>query len=266
MLKKIISKLEEINYEKYLNEFKLNELNGINAPSTLNKDVKKWETISPDNNTPSPPEFDDLIRIHFLILLLKSRVVMEFGVGKSTAVILDALKKNKVRHSQYVMDNLRITNPFNLYSVDNSDYWLNKVKEEIGQNSNWYPHLSDCNMGEFNGRICTYYQNLPNIKPDFIYLDAPSQFGINGAVRGISTNSSDRMPMAADILSMEYFLEPGTFILVDGRTANARFLKNNFQREWEYEYLVEYDQHYFWLNESPLGKWNKESLLFTEIF
>ena len=29
--------------------------------------------------------------------------------------------------------------------------------------------------------------------------------------------------MAADILSIEHFLHPGTLIVIDGRTANARF-------------------------------------------
>ena len=33
--------------------------------------------------------------------------------------------------------------------------------------------------------------------------------------------------MAADILAIEHFLVSGTLIVVDGRTANARFLKAN---------------------------------------
>ena len=86
---------------------------------------------------------------------------------------------------------------------------------------------------EFNGKLCTYYDNLPNISPDLIYLDGPDQFSSIGSLRGLSTRSSDRMPMFADILSFEHFLTP-TLIVIDGRSANARFLKSNLQRNWDY--------------------------------
>jgi hypothetical protein len=79
-------------------------------------------------------------------------------------------------------------------------------------------------MGTFNDRVCTYYDFLPNVSPDFIYIDGPNQHGTLGDIGGISTRHKDRMPMSADILRMEHFLLPGTLIVVDGRTANARFL------------------------------------------
>ena len=37
--------------------------------------------------------------------------------------------------------------------------------------------------------------------------------------------------MICDILKIEYFLVPGTIIVVDGRTANAIYLKNNFKKK-----------------------------------
>jgi len=64
--------------------------------------------------------------------------------------------------------------------------------------------------------------------------------------------------MAADILAMEHFLLPGTLILIDGRTANARFIKANLQRDWSYFYFEAYDQHIFELTEKPLGNINKK--------
>ena len=106
------------------------------------------------------------------------------------------------------------------------------------------------------------YDNFPNICPDLIYLDAPDQFSSIGDVRGISTNHPDRLPMSADILTFEHFLLPGTLIVVDGRTANARFLKTNLQRDWIYHYSEEYDQHFFELKETPLGIYNKRQIEF----
>jgi hypothetical protein len=108
----------------------------------------------------------------------------------------------------------------------------------------------------FNGRICTYYENLPNVNPDLIYLDGPDQHNTIGDIRGIHTREMERLPMAADLLAIEHFLLPGTLIIVDGRTANARFLKANFQRNWEYSYSADFDQHFFELIEPPLGPYN----------
>ena len=118
-------------------------------------------------------------------------------------------------------------------------------------------HKASLKMGTFADRVCTYYDPLPNICPDLIYLDGPDQFSPIGDIRGISTRHMDRLPMAADILAIEHFLLPGTLIVVDGRTANARFLKTNLQRDWIYCHDVSADQHFFELSESPLGVYNK---------
>jgi hypothetical protein len=93
-------------------------------------------------------------------------------------------------------------------------------------------------------------------------LDGPDQFSPEGDVRGLSTNHPDRMPMSGDIITIEHFLTPGTLIVVDGRTANARFLKENLQRNWEYHHSSDYDQHYFEHKESPLGIYNKKQIEF----
>ena len=117
-------------------------------------------------------------------------------------------------------------------------------------------------MDVFNHRICTTFNNFPNVCPDFIYLDGPDQFVPSGDINGISTKHEDRMPMVSDILRMEHFLLPGTVILVDGRTANARFMKSNFQQNWEYKHYPDYDIHIFKNIESALGVYNKKELSF----
>ena len=95
-----------------------------------------------------------------------------------------------------------------------------------------------------------------SLNPDLIYLDAPSQFNVKGTVNNISTSHLDFMPMACDILKIEYFLRPGTIIIVDGRTANYNFIKNNLQREWKSFEDFRNEQFFLILNETPLGKLN----------
>jgi hypothetical protein len=259
---------KNLDYKKWCQDNKLNELFGIklNVDTEVDKKTVKnlYETVSPENKTPFPPEFDDLTRLHFLARSRKVTTILEFGVGKSTVVFADALKKNKEEFGEFVKENLRRANPFEVHCVENVQEWIDKCKQDFSSDllSFAHFHFSEVEMATFNSRACTMYKKLPNICPDLIYLDAPDQFGVLGDVHGISTESADRLPMSADILVLEPFLLPGTLIVVDGRTSNARFLKNNFQRNWEYKHFTQEDIHTFELVERPLGKLNEKQLRF----
>ena len=69
------------------------------------------------------------------------------------------------------------------------------------------------------------------------------------------------MPMSSDIQRSNIF-KARNYIVVDGRAANSRFLKSNFQRKWKYSYNRTNDQHIFYLNEEPLGLLNQKQLNF----
>ena len=70
------------------------------------------------------------------------------------------------------------------------------------------------------------------------------------------------MPMSADILMYEFFLIPGTIIIIDGRAANANFLKKMFKRNWLYKYNKIIDQHYFILSDDSFGMHNDKLISF----
>ncbi len=190
---------------------------------------------------------------------------MEFGTGKSSTVFAHAISANKSLYNEYVKDNIRRQHAFELHCIDDDSEWLEHTKLNFPDTFLSVTHFHYCptEIGHFNHRLCTYYCNLPNIAPDVIYLDGPSQFSPSGDLRGLHTADMDRMPMSADILVMEHFLAPGTLIIVDGRTANARFLLCNLQRHWAYQYSEEFDQHFFELREEPLGIYNRAYLEFA---
>ena len=218
-------------------------------------------SVNPDLFEAFGAELDDLGRLNWLVNTRKVTTILEFGLGRSTIVFDDALSKNKSRDQHLIKDTLRRNNQYECHSVDNYENWIEEVKSKNQLDTVTY-HKADLLMGEFNGRVCTYYDPLPNLCPDLIYLDGPDQFSPVGSVRGVTTNHKDRMPMSADILSFEHFLTPGTLIVTDGRTANARFLKTNLQRDWIYCHDQDADQHYFELVEEPLGIYNKRQLEF----
>lgn len=256
--------LDEFGYDQYLkgNTFYLELLEEF--PSGFAKTVKApYDSVNPVNKTSFFSEYDDLIRLHYLIRKRKVTTILEFGVGKSTVVFNHALNNNKKDYADFIEENLRRANPFECHSLDNNAFWINKTKETYGDLPNVHFHHSEVRMTVVNNKICSLYDSIPNICPDFIYLDAPDQFSVLGDVNGIHSRNADRLPIAADILLIEYYLLPGTLIVVDGRTANARFLKNNLQRNWEYTWVIEYDQHFFELIEEPLGVYNKNQIDFS---
>jgi hypothetical protein len=254
-----------INYKKYIKKNSLHRLLDVSLLNYTNIKKKKIRppnySVDPNNTKPFPPELDDLTRLHYLITKRKVVTILEFGVGKSTIIFNDALIKNKKKYKNFISKNLRKNNLFECHSLDNQKAWIKKIKSNNKlTNINFY--YASLEMGTFNDRVCTFYKKIPNVSPDFIYLDGPDQFSAKGSIRGISTNHPDRMPMAGDILLLEHFLTPGTLIVIDGRTANARFLKTNLQRDWIYYHDKNADQHYFELKEDPLGPYNKKQIDF----
>lgn len=252
-------------YESYLTENSFHKSLNIDLADYGEVDRKIERpanySVDPGLQEAFSAELDDLVRLHYLVTSRKVTTILEFGVGKSSIVFDHALSLNKQKYASFVGDNLRRNNPFECFSVDNNEEWISVCKETATTSCVSYHH-SQCSVSTFNGRVCTYFDDLPNVCPDLIYLDGPDQFSPIGDVRGVTTAHPDRLPMSADVLAIEHFLLPGTLIVVDGRTANARFLKANLQRDWSYFHHEEFDQHFFELVEKPLGIYNKRQIDF----
>ena len=258
---------EGLDYFEHSKKHQLDILLGVDTEKygSLEEKPKNrgiYGAVENNTGTPLSPVMDDLIRLHYLAISRKVTTILEFGVGNSTLIFGDALDHNKRKHGSYVKDNLRRSNPFEVHSIDSEKKWIDVFKKENKVPNNVNLMFAECKMATFGDRVCTLYKKLPNICPDLIYLDAPNQFSVLGEINGITTAHPDKVPMAADILLIEHFLLPGTLIVVDGRTANARFLRSNFQRNWDYKYSRAYDQHFFELKESPLGELNRRQIEF----
>ena len=227
----------------------------------LNSDYNEgaFDAVSGQLQTPFPPDLNDLARLHQIIRKRKSFTVLEFGLGLSTIVIADALAKNKCDFlSLEKVPEIRNRFMFQMVSVDSDKSWIEHTRAQFPKHL--LPlvefHFSTVSIGTFNDRICHYYDSLPDIVPDFIYLDGPNPKDVKGTINGMSFQCDERTVMAADILRMESTLLPGTFVLIDGRTNNARFLANNFQRNFKMNWHKEHDITTFELVEERLGKYN----------
>src|SRR5690606_18990780 len=109
-------------------------------------------------------------RIHKLIRDRKSFTVLEFGVGFSTIIIADALKKNNEDWNN--LENkpqVRNRFMFKCFSVDSSESWLKTAQERLPEELKEFIvfHFSKVKIGTHNGQMCHFYENLPDIVPDF---------------------------------------------------------------------------------------------------
>jgi len=256
--------MSKINAEikKYVKENFLDELLQVEIDFDIKRGIN--ESVDPKVVTPYQADWDDLVRLHKLVRKRRVTTILEFGCGHSTLVFADALARNRDSYGKFVTSKLRRNNPFELHVVEDMPFYLDAVKKRIPTRLESIVSFTkaEVRMTTFCDRTCTEYSELPNICPDFIYLDGPSQHSATGDICGISTRHPDRLPMSCDLLKIEHYLLPGTLIVVDGRTANARFLRLNLRRNWSYRHDKSADVNLFELVESPLGRYNQAQIRF----
>lgn len=203
------------------------------------------------------PQVADLVRLHRLARTRMAATVLEFGVGFSTVVLADALAKNEVDFAALPdKPKLRNSRLFQLISVDASRHWIGETRKRLPKHlaPRVTFHYSAVEIGTHNGQLCHFYKSLPNVIADFIYLDGPSPKDVKGKINGLDFSIDERTVMSGDLLLMESTMLPGTFIIVDGRVNNARFLERNFTRPSRHEYSRDGDITTFELGEPPLGR------------
>ena len=252
-----IPKIKSLRYiKKYFKSYKLDDL------SKRHFDHYKMKVNDVFGSKYYSADLRLLYRLHQLVILNKRTTISEMGSGWSTLVFSSALIQNKKKFSKEIKK-LRRNNPFELFVSENIKKYkdLNKKKNSIflkKQSTKIKVHWLNvkAKMTNYNGMLATEYDKLPFCNPDFIYLDGPSQFSIKNKINNFSTAHKDIVPIGCDLLKIEYYLTPGTIVVVDGRAATAKFLKDNFKRKWIYKKDKNFDQHIFVLNDVSLGRWN----------
>lgn len=206
------------------------------------------------------PKWDDLVRLYKLVRDRKPFQILEFGTGFSTVVMAQALKQN---WSDYIEG--KGTNPGKanmpypqpqIVSLESTEKWLKNTIQKVssaGLLEFSEISISSVRITEHQGQLCHVYENLPDIVPDFVYLDGPDPATVQGSINGLSFKNANRTVMSADILKYESTLLPGFFMIVDGRSNNARFLRRMLTREYATQYYESADVTTFELTEPRLG-------------
>jgi hypothetical protein len=178
--------------------------------------------LLPGSSGEIPPDYLDLATLHRLVRRKRPQTVLEFGVGFSTIVLAHALKQNGEGR---------------LYGVETDRPWLENLQAKLP--ADLAPLISirhsPARAAVHEGELCHYYDTLPDIVPDLIYLDGPDNFSVEGSVRGLTfqPETGARHQVAADILLYESSLKTGATIFVDSRYNNVHFLKRRLRRNWQ---------------------------------
>lgn len=223
-------------------------LDGIDSPSD-----RHLQAVGGD---PLHYQLDDLYTLYQFARMTACVSILEIGAGWSTAVLALALEENEdpggytARHPA----------PWTLHTIDASKEWGKLAVKRVPKHLRDRVALtvSEVEPYEHAGQSCHRFVDWPACAPDLIYLDGPDPDQAPG-VRG-QADDGHGLPMSADLLAVEHHLWPGTTVIVDGRTANARFLAANFRRRWQTWEDPFGDRTWMRLDEPPLGPVSVEHL------
>ncbi len=166
----------------------------------------------------------DVVNLHKKITRKQCKSVIEFGSGISTVVMAHAMWKI---HEKYYIKG-------RIYAVEAHPKWADIVRNritEIGLEEYVEVTTSTPRLSKLGGQACHFFDKLPDVRPDLMYLDGPDPRDVEGNINGI-TKDGLHFVVAADPLLYEYSFYPGFQLIVDGRYTNVQFLQNNFKRKY----------------------------------
>lgn len=111
-------------------------------------------------------EWSDYLNLYEEIILRKPLRILELGSGISSLVICKAIEKNMKETG----------NPVQFFSIDENDFYHKQIikifPKKYLDKVNFI--LSKREQKEFEGLLGAYYEKLPNLEFDFIFIDGPT--------------------------------------------------------------------------------------------
>ena len=187
------------------------------------------ELLTPGDDSEIAPSLSDLANLYQLVRDRKPRVVLELGIGFSTIVIAEALRQNLSKHKV----------PGHLFTVDAQESWIENTRAKIPENLRDFVTIqfSTISVRLIEGTLCHAYDSLPDVSPNFIYVDGPEGVEVGGDINGLG------FTRGRSVISIEPLLYESTapldyFVLVDGRWETCRFLSVHLKGKYRHQQSV----------------------------
>lgn len=256
--------VKNLDLENYFNEHNLNEVVGVDQ-FVEPKAIGPNDTYRQEGGEVFLPDCGDLSRLHAIVQIRKCLTVLELGSGVSTKVIAHALMLN---HNNYKdkIGLVRRQNPFKLYSIEAEKEYAHITQDTLGSLNEYVEmHVIEGVQSNFGPYSCGRYQTMPSVCPDLIYIDGPSPYSyVHYENEYFNISHPDVTNVTCDLLMLEPYLLPGTFVIFDGMTNNARFNRRNLQRNWLAFEDTKEDYTIMVLDENPLGSHHKNQIKFID--
>lgn len=170
-------------------------------------------------------KYMDVWALYTHVRRTKPAVVVECGAGFSTLAMAWAVRDN------HITDGV----PGRLYALDDArDYLQNVVTPELPARVRDYVEIipSPVMFHEYKGNGLRYegisYQSMPDIQPDFVYVDGPQVIGrkaFTNLAEGFSPTSLTQRPFDADVLRIAMASDKPVDVLFDMRIDSMRKMK-----------------------------------------
>ena len=205
------------------------------------------------------PKFEDLARLLYICETTNVDSILEYGCGFSTYIFHNYLSKTNNNSEKKTNKFLQVFEVHkNFLELATSRLKENPIYLKTSYKNCEIVYDFSRNDGSH------YYEAKYSFLPDLIYLDGPSHYDVpNFETHENSLNTfslNTRPSVSSDILSIESWLSPGTILVIDGREANVRYLKSKCYRNWEWADNKDSKITVAFLNEDPIGKYNKSKL------
>ncbi len=253
----MVQKLSLELFSSYVHHIYEQERNNLIDPTEVVRDTVLYK-----------PEVRDLYRLYNFVIDNCVISILEFGSGWSTLALSMGLEFNNYNLKAVYTGYKRNPNSFRLCSVDSSKFFSDKAVNRLSENQRNLVDvfISTPYLNKFQGYPISTWEPVPRFDFDLIYLDAPEpeQIVVEGTALPMSTLYD--LPIAGDICINEPYILPNASIIVDGRTANVRFLKSKLYRNWSVKNYEAQDVSVFYLDEQPLGSINEAHISFRKKF
>lgn len=159
------------------------------------------------------PVYIDLWLLYRAVRRRQPQVILEFGSGCSTVVLAQALWNNS---------RLSPGPGGRLYAVETDPVWAKVTHRALPERLRAVCEVWDSPLAEveWDGTPSFRHARLPEVAPDFIYLDGPAL--------------TPERQVAVDILDLESQFPRGLHVVVDGRWQNATFLRRHLRRRYRF--------------------------------
>jgi hypothetical protein len=155
------------------------------------------------------PNWSDLWFLYSLVRKRKPKTLLEFGSGWSSVVLAAAVRDNGAGK---------------LWSVETDQHWADVTEKAFPESLRSIVTVVRSEALPEDRDVAGWlHANVPDIDPDFLYLDGPP------------LNTQRRV--AFDPLDLEPRFQPGFVMVVDGRKTNSIYLRDHLQRRYAFRHI-----------------------------